>query len=133
MNLTSRRSRAIIWAGAVIFAVISLNCRNQNNPEVISASGTIEAVEVNVASKTAGQVDRLLVEEGARVQNGDILAAIDSTSLEIQLRQAEAGVALAEAQLELLLKGARIEDIRQAEGVHRRQHGESEPPQHLPG
>ena len=84
MNLTSRRSRTIIWAGAVIFAAISLNCRNQNNPEVISASGTIEAVEVNVASKTAGQVDRLLVEEGARVQSGDILAAIDSTSLEIQ-------------------------------------------------
>jgi HlyD family secretion protein len=119
MNLRGRRSRAIIWAGAVMFAVISLNCRNQDNPEVISASGTIEAVEVNVASKTAGQVDRLMVEEGARVQSGDILAAIDSTSLEIQLRQAEAGVALADAQLELLLKGARIEDIRQAEGALR--------------
>jgi HlyD family secretion protein len=119
MNLTSGRTRAITCVVSIIFASMLQSCQNENNPEVISASGTIEAVEVNVASKTAGQLERLLVEEGARVKSGDILAVVDSSSLEIQLRQAEAGVALAEAQLELLLKGARIEDIRQAEGVLR--------------
>ncbi|HUT08851.1 MAG TPA: efflux RND transporter periplasmic adaptor subunit, partial [Candidatus Latescibacteria bacterium] len=40
-------------------------------------------------------------------------------TLDIQLRQAEAGVRLAEAQRALLVKGARSEDIRQAEEVYR--------------
>jgi HlyD family secretion protein len=117
MNLKGGRPQVVIGIAAVIFASVLQGCRNQNNPQVISASGTVEAVEVNVASKTAGQVEKLLVQEGARVAKGDVLAIIDSSSLEIQLREAEAAVALAEAQLELLLKGARIEDIRQAEGI----------------
>jgi HlyD family secretion protein len=49
------------------------------------------------------------------VKSGDVVAAVDSSLLEIQLQQAAAGVRLAEAQLALLLKGARIEDIRQAD------------------
>jgi HlyD family secretion protein len=92
-----------------------VGCGNQKNKGLISASGTIEAVEVNVASKTGGQVEKLAVDEGSPVRAGDILAVIDSSSLAIQVGQAEAGVKLAEAQLELLLKGARIEDIRQVE------------------
>jgi HlyD family secretion protein len=115
MRGTITRSRVIIW-GVVITAVLGgVGCRNKNNREEISASGTIEAVEVSVASKTSGQVLKMAVDEGARVEVDDLLAVVDSASLEIQLRQAEAGVKLAEAQLRLLLKGARIEDIRQAE------------------
>ena len=49
------------------------------------------------------------------MKKGDILALIDHETLDIQLRQAEAGAALAGAQLDLLRKGARVEDIRQGE------------------
>lgn len=104
-----------IWAIVVFSALILISCPNNKNAGIISASGTIEAVEVTVAAKTSGQVEKLFVEEGSPVKNGDTLAVIDSSSLEIQLRQAQAGVDLAESQLELLLKGARVEDIRQAE------------------
>jgi HlyD family secretion protein len=105
----------ILW-GTVALAVFGgVDCRNKENREEISASGTIEAVEVSVASKTSGQVVKMSVDEGARIEAGSLLAVIDSASLEIQSRQAEAGVRLAESQLQLLLKGARIEDIRQAE------------------
>lgn len=105
----------IIWTSTILIAFIALSCANKKNRGTITASGTIEAVEVNIAAKTSGQVEKLWVDEGSRVMTGDTLAAIDSSSLKIQLNQAEAGVKLAEAQLELLLKGARIEDIRQAE------------------
>jgi HlyD family secretion protein len=112
---TITRLKIIIW-GIMIMAVLGgLGCRDQNNRGEISASGTIEAVEVSVAAKTSGQVVKMAVDEGARIATGDLLAVVDSASLEIQLRQAEAGVKLAEAQHQLLLKGARIEDIRQAE------------------
>ena len=101
--------------GLVVLA--GLACSNGRDPNVIAASGTIEAVEVNVASKVAGQVLSLSYKEGARVAPGDLLAVIDHASLDIQLRQAEAGVRLADAQLALLVKGARSEDIRQAEAA----------------
>lgn len=106
------RSREI----ALILVVLAgLSCSANRAKDVISASGTIEAIEVHVASKVTGEVLELAVEEGTRVKPGDRLASIDHATLDIQLRQAEAGVRLAEAQLALLVKGARAEDIRQAE------------------
>jgi HlyD family secretion protein len=107
--------RKFIAIGLILLA--GLACSNRRDRNVIAASGTIEAVEVNVASKVAGQVLSLSYKEGARVAPGDLLAVIDHASLDIQLRQAEAGVRLAEAQLALLVKGARSEDIRQAEAA----------------
>jgi len=103
---------------AVVLAVLAgPACSGHAGKDVISASGTIEAVEVNVAAKVSGQVLELAVGEGSRVRAGDKLAVIDHSALDIQLRQAEAGVRLAEAQLALLVKGARAEDIRQAEAA----------------
>jgi len=58
-----------------------------------------------------------LVQRGCAGRPGRPPGVIDHASLDIQLRQAEAGVRLAEAQLALLVKGARSEDIRQAEAA----------------
>ncbi|MFZ2053691.1 MAG: efflux RND transporter periplasmic adaptor subunit [Candidatus Aminicenantales bacterium] len=115
MNKKTTLLSLFIGVAAIVAAFLLQGCRNQEERGRIIASGTIEAVEVSVAAKTSGQIEKIFVEEGARVQTGDTLAVIDSTSLAIQLRQAEAAVDLAESQLELLLKGARVEDIRQVE------------------
>lgn len=117
MGKVASRS-AFRWMGALIgLAAFILSCRDEKTGLSIRASGTIEAVKVTIASKFSGQVEEVLVREGQRVQKGDRLVVMDKSSLEIQLRQAEAGVKLAEAQLALLIKGARTEDIRQAEAV----------------
>jgi HlyD family secretion protein len=108
------RSKAVVLALAVLAGAA---CAARSDKSVLAASGTIEAVEVNVASKVPGQVLTLAVEEGARVQPGDVLATIDHATADIQLRQAEAGVDLARAQLVLLENGARREDIQQAEAA----------------
>jgi len=110
------RSRIIVLCLAVFGG---LSCAGNGAKDVISASGTIETVEVHVASKVSGELLELAVEEGTRVKPGDKLAVVDHATLDIQLRQAEAGVRLAEAQIALLVKGARSEDIRQAEEVHK--------------
>jgi HlyD family secretion protein len=104
-------------AALILAVAFGMSCSSGEPKDVISASGTIETVEVNVASKVGGQLLELAVGEGSRVKPGDVLATIDHATLDIQLRQAEAGVKLAEAQLALLVKGARVEDIRQAEAA----------------
>jgi len=90
------------------------SCSGEKDGE-ISASGTIEATAVNVASKVPGQLLARWVEEGSAVKQGDTLAVVDHTTFDLQLKQAESGVALADAELRLLRSGARLEDIRQAE------------------
>jgi HlyD family secretion protein len=102
---------------ALVIAAGALACGPRRAANEITASGTIEAVEVDVASKVSGQILALAVEEGARVRPGDLLATVDHATADIQLRQAQAGVDLAQAQLVLLRNGARKEDIQQAEAV----------------
>lgn len=115
--MSMRTACRLLQTGVAMTMVVFVfqGCRNEAGNGTILASGTIEAVEVSVAAKTSGQIESIAVEEGSRVQPGDTLAVIDSASLAIQLRQAEAAVDLAESQLQLLLKGARVEDIRQVE------------------
>jgi HlyD family secretion protein len=108
------KSRSVALA-LVFLAFVA--CSGKQAPDVISASGTIEAVEVNVGSKVAGEVKERPVDEGSKVRAGDVLALIDHETLDIQLRQAEAGIDLARAQLVLLRNGARREDIEQAEAA----------------
>jgi len=56
-------------------------------------------------------------EEGATLAKGDDIARIDHASLDLQLGQARAGVELARSQLDLLLGGARSEDLAQAQAA----------------
>jgi HlyD family secretion protein len=98
----------------LFFSLGLIGCGN-NHKGTIEASGTLEAVEVKVSAKVPGQIDTLFVDEGSQVKTGDTLAILDHSTQEIQWRQANAGVALADAQYQLLVNGARSEDIQQAQ------------------
>jgi HlyD family secretion protein len=55
-----------------------------------SGNGRIEAVEIDVATKTPGRVKDILVDEGDFVHVGQILAVMDTAVLEAQRKEAEA-------------------------------------------
>lgn len=57
---------------------------------IASGNGRIEAVEIDVAAKTAGRIREILVDEGDFVTAGQILGRIDTAVLEAQRREAEA-------------------------------------------
>ncbi|MBI4548917.1 MAG: efflux RND transporter periplasmic adaptor subunit [Ignavibacteriae bacterium] len=98
----------------LIAVALLFSCSHSNEKE-ISASGTIESTEVTVSAKVSGEIEKLLVDEGTSVKKGDTLLLIDHTDLDIQLKQAEANAAATEAQFKLILRGARSEDLIQAE------------------
>ena len=58
-----------------------------------------------VTTKVAGRIDRLLVEPGASVRQGDVVAELDRSALEVQVVQAQAALAAAEARLASLKAG----------------------------
>jgi HlyD family secretion protein len=55
-----------------------------------AGNGRIEAVEIDIAAKTAGRVREILVNEGDFVSAGQVLAKMDTVVMEAQLREAEA-------------------------------------------
>ncbi len=98
----------------IIYALGIYGCTTEESKS-ISASGTIEAIQVTISSKMAGEIQRLLVDEGANIKAGDTLAFINHEFADIELRQAEANALASEAQYRLIVKGARQEDLLQAE------------------
>lgn len=54
------------------------------------SNGRLEAVEIDVATKIAGRVKDVLVEEGDFVEPGQVLAVMDTAVLDAQLREAQA-------------------------------------------
>ena len=73
-------------------------------PPRVAAEGrvvTYPGSEVHVAAERGGRVVRVLVEEGQRVQKGDLLAELDSDELRAALDEARARVADAEAEIRL--------------------------------
>lgn len=103
---------------AVLVAMFLAGC-SSGKDDRITASGTIETVEVTLNAKVGGSIIKLAVDEGTRVKKGDLLAKIDTANLEIQLNQARANVAAAEAQYNLAKRGFRREDLAQAEATLR--------------
>jgi HlyD family secretion protein len=81
----------------------------------LTTSGTIMATEVNVAPEVAGSVKEVLVNEGAKIAQGDPVVRLDTAALDLQVQQAKAALALAEAKLAEAQAGARPDQIRQSD------------------
>ncbi|WP_108661601.1 HlyD family secretion protein [Acuticoccus kandeliae] len=79
-----------------------------------SANGRVEAVEIDIAAKTAGRVAELLVDEGDFVEPGQELARMDTLVLEAQLREAEANLKEAKIGIDTAKS-----QVKQAEANHR--------------
>ncbi|TWH75780.1 HlyD family secretion protein [Azomonas agilis] len=62
-------------------------------------NGRIEATEIDIATKLAGRLVEVLVDEGDFVQPGQILARMDTDTLTAQLNQAKAQVRQAETAI----------------------------------
>ncbi len=95
--------------------LVLLSCANHRNQDFIETNGIIEATEILISSKVNSQVMNIFFEEGTSVRKDDTLAVLDSEFYKYQYEQALALETIAKAQLELLKKGARTEDVRQAE------------------
>lgn len=82
----------------------------------IRASGTVQPVRtVNVSPATSDIVQELFVEQGDRVEKGQVIARMKSESTQAEVAQAQARVAQVQAQLDERLAGNRPQDIAQGQ------------------
>lgn len=83
-------------AAAVAFAVLR---ERGPDPGLVRTTGTVEAVEVNIASKIAGRILSVAGREGEAVRKGEILVELDSRELTAASARADAAVTVAKAAL----------------------------------
>ena len=53
-------------------------------------NGRIEATEIDIATKTAGRIKEILVNDGDGVEVGQVVARMDTQTLQAEWRQAQA-------------------------------------------
>ena len=94
----------------ITLAVAGLACSRETSNQ-ITADGTIELTEVDVAPFVSGRVVSVRVEEGATVRAGDTLVVLAQSTLPADIEQRRARVESAEARLRDLQAGARPAEI----------------------
>ncbi len=114
---TPYRARIFLASLGAVAALLAPACKDKPPADRVRVSGQVEATDVQVAAQVAGRMLELKVAEGDRVKVGDLLARLDTADAELALTRARADRQQADAQLRLLLAGARVEDVRQAEAA----------------
>ena len=113
-------NKKVIAIVLVVIAVVIVgfwtwkyNNKNQKD-NVLTLYGNVDIRQVSLAFEQAGRIEKLLVQEGDKVQAGQVLAILNTNALQIQAKQAQAQL---KAQQEAIVKqdvGARPEEITQA-------------------
>ena len=63
---------AIYW----LCFLFLISCGNDDQLDSIEATGTIEAKEITISSKTIGEIKKMRFDEGDKVQQGDTIIVI---------------------------------------------------------
>lgn len=84
------RTAALIISVVVALIVWQRYSALNGDSGIVSGNGRIEAVEIDVASRSPGRLHEVLVKEGDFVTAGQAIASMDTETLKAQLHQAEA-------------------------------------------
>lgn len=111
-----------VACGAVLFLMVAAGCSPKGDKratetvvvpvkvapvargpirEVLAYTGTVEPYrEMRIVPSVGGKIAKIYVDIGARVAEGQVLAELDSETFSLQLRQAQAGLAVAQANFD---------------------------------
>jgi HlyD family secretion protein len=87
----------IILLAILVGGYFGLNALLDKSDTALTASGSIETVEISLSPEMSGKVTQVLVDEGTSVKTGDVLFRMDDTLLQAQRAVASAGLDSARA------------------------------------
>ena len=113
----NRKIIAIGGAAALVVAAITTNgfgLVGSDGGGQFTLYGNVDIREVDMAFRVSGRVAAIDVDEGDKVEPGQLLALLDPAPLDSRITEADATIAQARAQLAELQNGSRSQDIGQA-------------------
>jgi multidrug resistance efflux pump len=84
------RNKFLIILGVVFGAALLFYFFSTPQGSDLDLIGTVDANQVIVSPQTPGRIQKLLVDEGTQVKQGDLIAVLDPSELEAQARGAAA-------------------------------------------
>jgi HlyD family secretion protein len=105
---------AIIVAVALAAGLVWWLTRRDTGPRDLVLYGNLDLRQVELSFNNSERIIAVLVQEGDRVRQGQLLARLDTSRLEPQVAQAEAQAAAQRQVVERLRTGSRPEEIAQA-------------------
>ncbi len=94
--MTGRRNTYLLGVAGLVLLCLTAGVlwqkfgAEREGANVVGGNGRIEATEIDIAAKSAGRVKDILVREGEFVTAGQVVAVMDTETLEAELREAEA-------------------------------------------
>lgn len=82
----------ILLGAALIWLLWQQFARDDHIAHIASGNGRVEATEIDIATKTPGRVAEILAAEGDFVTAGQVLARMDTQTLQARLREAKASL-----------------------------------------
>jgi HlyD family secretion protein len=86
------RNKVFILLGIVFAVSLGYYLLSTPRGSDLDLTGTVDANQVIVSPQVQGRISKLLVDEGTRVKQGDLIAALDPSELEAQERAAAATI-----------------------------------------
>jgi HlyD family secretion protein len=118
------RYKTYVVVGVLIFAAIAAGFalgrigRNSNKTENrLVLYGNIDLRQVDLAFNNSERIAEVLVQEGAKVTRGQVLARLDTSRLKPQTEIAEAVADAQQAVVDKLHRGSRPQEVAQAEAT----------------
>lgn len=109
----------------IIFVIIALACagfyyyKQAQNKGELKLYGNVDVRQVSLAFNSSERIESMLVEEGAQVKKGQLLATLKTETLKLNIAQSKANIARQEAAVERLHNGSRPQEVEQAEAQQR--------------
>lgn len=95
---------AIVCGFGIILIALTLFTRPPKNPHILKLYGNVDVRQVDISFRVAGQVQKLMFEEGDQVRTGDLMTVLDKTPYDSDLMQAVANLEAVKAQLDVAEK-----------------------------
>ena len=108
---------ALLIGVGIILGVAFYLKRPAVPPGTVFVSGNIEAIEVDLSFRIAGQINHLPIMEGDRVSRDQEIARLDTDTMEALKGASQSEISTAKAVLDELEAGYREEDIKSARAL----------------
>ena len=105
---------AVVMVAGLAAGLVWWLSREDRGPRDLVIYGNVDLRQVQVSFNNSDRVAVVLVQEGDRVREGQVLARLDTRRLEPQLAEAEAQAAAQRQVVQRLRTGTRPEEIAQA-------------------
>ncbi len=115
--MNRKNTFGILLAAVVIVGSVLLISRYITRRTPMIVQGTVECTTYRASSKIPGRIATMLVEQGERVEQGQLLYTLTTPELNAKLQQAEAVKTAASALDAAALAGARTQQIQAAKNI----------------